>query len=62
MASEKMLFRAGGATDISRWRNHRDIGAKTFPALKGRQTKASVRRLSKARIPIASGTGGFSTG
>jgi len=39
MAFKKMFFCSGGATDISRWRNHRDIGAKTLPALKGRETR-----------------------
>ncbi|HEV2668010.1 MAG TPA: hypothetical protein VG324_24040, partial [Blastocatellia bacterium] len=48
--------------DISRWRNHRDIGAKTLPALERRRTEALVRRLSRALIPIAFGSGGFSTG
>ena len=62
IAFKKMFFRAGGASDISRWRNHRKIGDKTLPALEGRRTEASVLRPSRARIPIASGTGGFSTG
>src|SRR5262245_41991659 len=43
-------------------RNHRNIGAKTLPALKGRQTKVSVRAPSSARVPVTSGTGGFYTG
>src|SRR5499426_158431 len=37
--------------EISRWRNHRKTGAKTLPALEGRQTKASVRRPSRAQVP-----------
>src|SRR5262245_17442255 len=39
MAFKKKLFRAGGAADISRWRNHRDVGPRNIPALKGRQTR-----------------------
>src|SRR5215467_2529982 len=39
MVFKKKLFCAGGAADISRWRNHRGIGPKTIPALKGRQTR-----------------------
>ena len=39
MAFKKMFFCAGCATDISRRRNRRDIGAKTLSALKGRETR-----------------------
>src|SRR6266498_2100848 len=62
IAFKKIIFCAGGAADISRWRNHRGVGTKTLPALKGRETTASVLRPSRARFPLASGPGGFSTG
>src|SRR5262245_13174287 len=38
MAFKKRASCAGGAEDISRWRNHRVLAPKSPTALKGRQT------------------------
>src|SRR5262250_2787221 len=43
-----MSFCAGGAGEISWWRNHHVSEPKTLPALEGRQIKVSVRRPSRA--------------